>query len=163
MIRSAFAPLRLTNNRINLSVLASFILTGCIAFEHHGHYKVDEAKIEKSMKKDDVLDLFGAPLKITDSENVFYYLYSQIKKSSFGYMAECETKIIRIEFKENKIEKIEVFDFKDYEASSVQTPEPNMELKLFSEILHSIGSVAGTEGIKEQQKNFKTSGISDSK
>ncbi len=142
---------------ISFTIITTFLLTGCVAYENHGHYKIEEKKLVKNLKKDEVLDLFGAPLKITNNENIFYYMYSQIKKTSFGSMKEIESKIIRIEFKNNVVEKFEIFSFKDYDANETRTQEPDMELHLFSEIINSIGYVAGTDSIKENEKNFKSS------
>lgn len=142
--------------KINMSlIMASLLLSGCVEYEAHGHYKFDERRLKEKMKKEEVLAVFGTPLKMTDNDDIWYYLYSHIKKTAFGINSEPEHRIMRLEFKDNVLFEYAIFDYVDYIADKNKTPEPDMAVSLLSDIVKSGLELTHSDNVKEIKSNFK--------
>jgi len=141
---------------INISlIMTSLILSGCVEYEAHGHYKFDERRLKEKMKKEEVVDIFGTPLKITENDDIWYYLYSHIKKTSFGINSEPEHRIMRLEFKNNVLFEYAVFDYVDYVADKNKTEEPDMAVGLLFDIVKGGVQLTHSENVSDIKKNFK--------
>lgn len=138
-----------------ITLLCLTMLTGCIKYENHGHYKFNHQIIKQGMNKEEIIEKLGAPLKVPGNDEIFYYMYTKITKYAFGNVEENNNLILRLEFENNKLKHYESLKYSAYPASSKRTREPNMKLNFFDEIFGTIGSIAGEDTIKENQKEFK--------
>lgn len=123
------------------------LLSGCYTHEYYGHYKFKEEDVIKGLTKQQIIDQLGSPLNLIN-DDVFYYMYSKVKKSAFGSSKEQEAKIMRLEFENNRLIKCAVFDYKDYIAHENRTAQPDMNINIFSEILEGIGEISDVETMK---------------
>lgn len=137
------------------ALILGLCLTGCISHDHHGHYKVNENIVKKGETKKNIINKFGTPFILNQNNNVFYYMYSKVKKYSIGTVDEKETKIIRIVFENDILKEYSILEYSDYSPNEKRTPEPEMRINVFSELVGGIGNIAGADSISESSKSFK--------
>jgi outer membrane protein assembly factor BamE (lipoprotein component of BamABCDE complex) len=128
------------------------LLVGCYSYEYYGHYKWQEEQIKQGISKQETIEKLGAPLKLTGNDNIFYYMFSKVKTGPFGLRKIEESKILRLEFHDNKLQQWEVFDYITYVPNETRTPQPAMELNAFSEIIEGIGNVSDIETLKKEAR-----------
>lgn len=131
-------------------VAVSILLSGCSNYEYKGHYKFDESKIPKNARKKDIVSIFGNPLKFSDVDNVFYYVYSKIYRSSFGFDKLMDAHIVRIEFVDDIIAKCETINYKNFKHDNEYTKEPAMDFHGMFEIVHHIEKIANIDDGKKR-------------
>lgn len=126
-------------------LICALFLCGCSHYEYHGHYKFDETKLVNKVTKQKVVEMFGSPITFKNLDNVFYYAYSKNEINAFGFDKTLETKILRLEFKNDILVKSEIFNYNGWNFDKETTKCPEMDIDLMFEMIESIGKLQGIE------------------